>query len=255
MNPNTETNSQPITPAVTKPRSARIARQLAWLSPGLGHMYLGQLVRGLSFAMAVLALILISAVLLLRGYENVAVFIILISITVIIGIYSVWDTILIARKTRPDYRLKDYNKPSAYILMFLAPSLAVAMAVAITIKVEVIAPYKITADLSELGIKKGDFIITSKKSYTSESPRVGDQITFKQGLIDSKNKIARIKAIPGDSLPIHSTLKTVPKDQLLVSYLDLENNLTEELISSYSVTGKIVYRAWPPNRFGSISED
>lgn len=233
-------------PAVIKRRDPKIARQLSKCCPGLGHIYSGSIRRGLAFLAAVDLLFVLGVILLLAPWGSMwgacGVFI----ISVGIAIYSVFDSSKVVLGTRPDYRMKDYNHWFAYAVISVVPTLAIAIAVSSAIT-KVTQLTKAVSPIPMIDIRTGDYFIEWKTAYRANKPAVGDYITYRGHLGDSRIYMGKIIALPGArdaSLKEHDA---VPEGHLLLERTNF-NDDAQPLISEMAVVGKLVHRLGPLRR-------
>ena len=94
-----------------------LAVLLSFIVPGLGHLYCGRIVRGLvlTFIFGLLSNFIWAAILFFSPMKYMY-FVILLIMFSVIGLMVAADVYLIARRTKLDYELKDYNRSVVYIL-------------------------------------------------------------------------------------------------------------------------------------------
>lgn len=250
MNASAETEF--LSPALIKPRDPRIARQLAWCGPGMGHMYSGRLVRGLSIMTACHLPICAGTVALCLYPRSWPFLAICLAISFIIKKWAVWDAIKSARQTRADYRLKDYNRPVAYLMLYLVPNLSVAASVAVVVVTQVGSAIRFTGDFWGLGYHNGDRVFYSKLAYRSEPPVKNDRIVFRHIPTGKPINPGLILAVAGESITTDSGTTVVPPDQVWLRSQDNTGKNHDRLVSSYAIGGKVVFRYWPFSRIGAL---
>lgn len=241
-----------VAPALIRPRSPRIARQLAWCCAGLGHMYSGSLVRALWIMTAYVLPLCVGVVALCTNHMNWSLIVVCFAISLSIQIWSVWDAIQLARRTRPDYRLKDYNRISAYLLLFLMTNLPLGVGLAAALVSFVGGGLRFTNDFPSLGFLKGDQVFSSKLAYRYELPVKNDRVVFRFIPTRKSDTPGVILAVAGESITTNSGTTVVPPDQVWLRYQDNTGKNHDRLVSSYAIGGKIVFRYWPLSRFGEI---
>ena len=233
-------------PAVTKPRDADLAFRLAWSSTGLGHFYAGAIVRGLAFQAGALVPLALAVFLMSAACGSIPLVLSLGAASVLIGVWSCFDAVAVARRTRPDYRLKDYNRLSAYLALSVTPTVVIVAAIVVTFRAQVGEPLRAAHDFPALGIHGGDDFVESKLAYRSGTPQRGDLIAYRAAPSGKPMRFGRIAALPGEMADTPKGQIVVPEDSLWVE------GHGGELISSYAVAGKLVFRYWPLNRFGPV---
>jgi signal peptidase I len=166
--------------------------------PGLGQIYNGEPIKGLSFFMIGLAAtimgsrwtVLLSDRMLLLG--ALATFL----IAACIYVLSILDAYRKASQTEAVYQLKSYNKWYFYLAVCLV-GFAISELTIDYIQENYLAAYKIpTASMSPT-VQPGDRLLADKTAYRRIPPRVGDVITFINPDNRSMLYIKRIAALPG----------------------------------------------------------
>ena len=106
---------------VKNKRRIWLAAMLSLIMPGLGHVYCGKLLRGLVFNfLNILPLpVIIGLFSVSKSPALMPTTIALIFVGGMIQLIAIIDSALIAKRTRSDYELKDYNNPAVYVLLVL----------------------------------------------------------------------------------------------------------------------------------------
>lgn len=239
-------------PAVIKPRVLKVARQLSRCCPGLGHIYAGDIRRGLLFLAGVDLPIVLGAWALVAPWGNIQL---VIAFWIIAFALSTWATIDVKKTvlaTRADYRMKDYNHWTAYLVIGVIPTLAVAMATAVAIMTTLSQPLAIASDLPRIGVTKGDRIVEWKAAYKEAKPAKGDYVSFRR-TIGGDLFIGRIAALPGDTVTLPGGPHVIPERSIAITRGEEAGGPeTYEIISEMALAGKLVYRCWPPTRLGTL---
>jgi len=184
-------------------------KRLAWLAvvlsiimPGVGHVYGGQLTRGLIFGL--LYGLAIPVVLGLLAYVSPAstIAFAFLMIVMLFGVVvaAAVDSYRLVRRTRPDYELKAYNRPVAYFLIGLAIQ-GSSLGYTLHIRASLFEAFRVPAASEYPNIAPGDRILVDKTAYRKADPQRGDVVLFRP---PDKNwrihYIKRIVALPGDSV-------------------------------------------------------
>ncbi len=179
-----------------KPRNPILVFFLAFLFPGFGQVYNGQIKKGVLF-------FLISFTLpILFGFTGIGAFFIGFFVIIIVDFsfrfYVIYDAIKNAKKLK-NYTLKSYNTWYHYFIIISG---------IITIiwfydynSVVGVKSYKIPTTSNEPTIKVDDRIIANLNAFKSNKPNYGDIVIFQKK--DSLNPwIFRIVGLPNDKLEI-----------------------------------------------------
>ncbi len=240
-------------PALIKARNPKIAGLLSQCCPGLGHIYAGDIRRGLLVLAGVDLPLVLGALLIVAPWGNLRLAMALWIFAIAVGIWSYFDVKKVVRATRTDYRLKDYNHWLPYLVIGIIPSLAVAIAAAVAILTTLSQSKLAATDLPQIGIVRGDRFLEWKAAYRDRQPAKGDHIVYRGPLGSEKLYLGQVIALPGDTLATPEGQSSVPKGSLGVQHAGgMEGH---RIISEMAVTGKLVYRYWPPGRTGAVSNE
>ena len=242
-----------VAPARTKTRDVKTALRLNSLSPGLGHIYAGKFVHGLWLTAAnhLIFAMLAIAIYLWPMYLWEAL---VVSGIVYLGLWlwSKIDVTRITRSTRPDYRLKDYNRPSVYALLGIVPLVILAIGLALILRSSSGAAIKPAVDQGSIDIYVGDLILTSKQAYRRKLPDKRDVIYFRMSPVKGSTAVGCVAGVPGDTVATPAGAVKVPAESLWVVGHDPKEPTRGVMISAYAIIGKVTYRVWPLRRVGEI---
>ncbi len=184
-----------------KPRKWWVAGLLSLIEPGLGQIYNGQARKG--FIFLAIPLLLFPSIILCVLIDKILLFLILFIIfAVAYYIIVAADAILTARKLKPDYTLKKYNKIIVYIGV-AALVLVVNTTVSSYIKNNYVQAYKIPSTSNKPTLLVGDHILVAI-NLSAKNPDCGDIIVFKYPKDPTKDFVKRIVAIGGDVVEIYN---------------------------------------------------
>lgn len=189
-----------------------IAAFLACTMPGLGQVYNGELIKGVSCFI----LVMVSAALGLRAalllpdrllFHGVLAVILLVGVLVV---FTIVDAYAQASKSDAAYLLKSYNRwyfyLAAWLLGFAVFSLGQGY-----IRGHFIEAYTIPTQSMEPTVRQGDYVLADKTAYGRMAPQKGDIVIFLFPDDRSKRYIKRIEALPGDTIALpDGTVEKVP---------------------------------------------
>lgn len=243
----------PLIPAVIKPRDPKTASTLAKLAPGLGHIYAGDLRRGLLVLGGVDLSMAAGALLLASPWSHLPTVFSFWGFAIGLSIWSVFDVRKVVRSTRSDYRLKDYNHWTAYLGLGFLPSTILAVGVAVVLLTTTTQSLIAASDLPSIGVSQGDRYVEWKSAYRDQKPAVGDLIAYRGPLGSSGRKIlGRISGLPGDTLTTaDGQTITIPPGSLAVTPSAADRTTGHEIISEMALTGKLLCRYWPLSQAGA----
>lgn len=194
----------------TKPRVPRVGVLLTILCPGLGYMYVGQFLKGLTITLLFL-LMLETAVVVF----SILKFFPLLPFLVVVTAWLVFTGFVahdVARKCREeDYLLKGYNHWTIYATVFVLSYL-----VPIYATVHFMSRYLVGFDRVESiamvpTIHADDVVLVDKSAYRNRTPRRGDLVAFRR---DGDSFVLRVVAVEGDVVRIEGETVIVNSEPL-----------------------------------------
>lgn len=185
-------------------RSCLIGLVAGMSMPGMGQIYNGELVKGLSiFTIYIMTFVtgLIITVYLPDKRLVVGVFL---TLGTVLGIYLVSAVEAYKRSSQigTHFVPKPYNKWYVYLAIWMIGSLLITGVAYRLTRDNVIQMFKIPSESMQPAIMKGDRVIADKTAYRRMPPRKGDIIIFIYKDDRSKFFMKRIAALPGDTLKL-----------------------------------------------------
>ncbi len=185
------------------PRKAWVAGILAFIFPGLGHVYNGRFLLGsmlflapIIFMMLVLSIAVASDTLVFVSYC------IVFCVYVVVWIGQIVWAILLARKSGAEYQLKKYNKKLIYLCYAMALFL-IYEGVSWTTKTFIVEAFSIPSGSMIPSLLQGDHIFVTKIGNRNNNPERGDLFVFKiPGYPPGEKYIMRVIAVAGDEISI-----------------------------------------------------
>ena len=184
-------------------RKPWLAVLLSVAATGLGHIYCGRLVKGVTlfFVSFAFAPIMVGA-----AQHAAATTMLVFMIVSLIGMFAVFvyaaiDAGLLARRTHSHYSLKDYNRWYLYLIMIVVAA-AYPTNMAQTIRNHVLQAFKVASASMAPGLLRGDRVFLNKAIYTTRAPCRGDAVIFVYPNDRRLFYLKRIVALPGDSVEI-----------------------------------------------------
>lgn len=184
------------------PRWAWLAFTLSLLLPGLGQVYCGRIRRGLFFLL--MYLFLVPAYCMALAHTSpVATHWLLGSVALCLGICLIpcVDALVLTRRIRPDYRLKDYNHISIYVLLTLIGGGA-ALGFSLYLRNHHFEAFRVPAASMVPTILPNDRVAANKRAYRYQDPQRGDLIVFRPVVDRHSHYVKRVIAIAGDTVEI-----------------------------------------------------
>lgn len=187
----------------TKKRKPLNAIVLSLIMPGLGHIYCGRIVKGLLLAFLSGIFVPIILLTLMLNYSPVRMAIIGMSLfaSLVVELIAIIDSYYVAKHTKLDYELKEYNRWYVYLLLILM-SMGSSTEVASNVKANYIEAFRVPVASNYPTIVPNDRFLANKLAYKTDDPKRGDLIVF----INPENRrisyIRRVVAIAGDTVEI-----------------------------------------------------
>ena len=205
--------------------------------PGLGHVYCGKFSKGLGLFLLNFALTPVFAFALKYISSIIAIVAIGISLvfTVIIFIYAVIDSFLLAKKAGKEYRLKNYNRWYIYLLVVVI-GLSFSMGIELYSKNHIIAPYRTPTSSMVPNLLTGDYFFINKSAYDTSVPEKGDIVLFTSPDQRHIEYIKRVIALPGDTIEVKNSVVFLNNSPLRLhpvqddSLSPIKNHLTGDVM-------------------------
>lgn len=182
-------------------RNTLVAVFLGFVMPGLGQIYNGELVKGISyfiliptlFAVGIRTILLLPDRLLIYGALAVMI------AAGALYIFTIVEAFNQASKTDISYMLKSYNRWYFYLAAWLLGSVLSGLGQAY-VRDNYIEAYTVPTSSMEPGVKQGDYVLADKTAYHRLSPKKGDVVIFVGPDDRSKKFVKRIEALPGETI-------------------------------------------------------
>ena len=185
-------------------RSVWLAALLSFIVPGVGQVYCGSLIRGLTFGLVYgLAIPVAFGLLGYLGPVPTVVFG-LVAVAALFGVViaAALDAAQLAAGTRRDYGLKTYNRPAVYLLIGLMVQ-GSAIGYALHVRSSLVEAFRIPSGSEYPTIVPQDRILADKTAYRKTEMTRGDVVLFHPPTGDwPNNYIKRIVALGGDTVEI-----------------------------------------------------
>jgi signal peptidase I len=200
----------------SKKRNPFIAALLSLITPGLGQVYNGQLLKGLAFYLGNLILTFLYRTTGL-AYQLLG----LISIATVALIYCIiiiGDAGWTAYRTK-DFVLKPYNRGYLYFLIILLTLISTFAIDGVLFREKGIKEYKMPSGSMEPTIEVGDRFVVALGYYPKNKMKRGDIIIFVSPDEDSKIFVKRIAGLPGDVVEIRNKILFINGDSCSEPYV------------------------------------
>ncbi|WPD23270.1 MAG: signal peptidase I [Candidatus Electrothrix scaldis] len=200
--------------SMDKPRKPCVAALLSLLSCGLGHVYAGELKRGILFYLGRGLLLAILLFLLFIRPDRLGLLVALVA-SIVYFLFYFFDSVRAAKKSSASYEMRKFNKWYFYLFyLFLANIVLQSLAGAL-VKEHFIKAYKIPAGSMLPTLLVGDHLLVNRFIYKQRQPERGDIVVFEYPRDPSLDYIKRIVAVAGDVVELRDKrlfVDGVPQD-------------------------------------------
>jgi signal peptidase I len=185
-----------------KPRRPWLAALLTILETGLGHLYSGNLKRGLIlFCISqFLSLVFIASLIVIA--PNAFTMILAILAGFAFTVYCMVDAALIARRKRENYEPAKYNRWFVYVGYIFIAWLLVQTFTYFIVSPYLVQAYKLPTGSMEPTLLVGDQILINKHFYRGREARRGEVVVFRYPPNPEVPSIKRLIGEPGDTVEI-----------------------------------------------------
>jgi signal peptidase I len=203
MNPN-ETSTE---------RNKWLAALMGLAMPGLGQIYNGELIKGISYFVILQVVYVLGFRWTVLLPDSALIVGALCTVIAVLAIYAfaIVDAYRKAERTEISYQPASYNRWYFYLASWLLGWILVSGAVFGYVRNNLIQAYRIPTASMEPAILPGDRILADKTAYRRMAPHKGDVVVLVYPDDRSKNYIKRIEALPGETVTgADGTKKEVP---------------------------------------------
>lgn len=196
-----------------KPRNPILAFFLAFLFPGFGQVYNGQIKKGLIF------LLITFTIPFILGFTRIGLFFLGFLFVIIIDfsfrIFVIFDAVKNAKKLK-SYELKSYNNWYYYLIIIIG-IITITWFYDYNLAVGV-KSYKIPTTSNEPTLNVGDKVVGDLRAFNNIKPNYGDIVVFQKK--DSLNPwVYRIVALPNDKLEIKNNFLIINGKKCKISFI------------------------------------
>lgn len=203
-----------------KKRIPVIAAALSLVTPGLGQLYNGQILKGIIFYLANLV---IPTILFLAGLQGQFLGL----AAILIFIFCLWLFVILeaffAAKRKKEVVLKGYNKWYIYLLIILLMIgirlFSGGFAANFASEVLGFRVYRMPTGSMEPTLLIGDYLVTDSKYFKKNEPQRRDLVIFRNPKKLSQDFIKRVIALEGEKIEIKNKQVYINDKALPESYV------------------------------------
>ena len=194
------------TPSMTRTgRKPWLAAALSLVCPGLGHLYVGRLARGLWLFLLSLLLAPDAFVIALVPPSDAMLALLVASsaASLVLVVVAVADSWRIARGLRDAFAPREYQRPAVYAA-FVVVGLVIPVVTTAVLCTRVFEAFRIASDSMAPTLRSGDRVLVNKLRLGSLPPGRGEIVVYRARDEGGRprNFVKRVIGLPGDRVEI-----------------------------------------------------
>ena len=178
-------------------RNPLAAANLSLLLAGLGQVYCGDIRRGLAHMWVVGTFLLVATTIMVAPIASRGTVLLIVLLAWLAATAcSAYQAHTMARRTREDYRLKDYNRAlvyAAFVFLFIIPVIGFGS----LLRANFAEVYIVPGSSMSPTIPAGSRVVVRKDSYQDHDPEVNDLVAFQNPEDRSQTFVKRVVATAG----------------------------------------------------------
>ncbi len=115
--------------------------------------------------------------------------------------WAMVDSWKLARRTREDYQLKEYNRWKVYVLLVVLSS-GGGIGVALYVRDAVAQAFVVPNNSMYPSVRPGDRLLVTKRDYLDRDPERGEVVVFRNPEDRKQHYIKRVVAVGGDTVEV-----------------------------------------------------
>lgn len=202
-----------------KPRKRWVALAMGLTMPGMGQVYNGEWLKGLSVFIIFIMTYLAGMRLIVSLPDTMLMTGAIMTTLIVLGIYlgAIVDAYRTAVNPKGSSQHKSFDRWYIYLAVWMVESVLIMGGVTAYVKTNIIEAYKIVTVSMEPVVLQGDRLFVDKTAYSRIPPMVGDIVVFIYPDDRSKVFIKQIEGLPGDLVTLADGSQTrVPHGSVYV---------------------------------------
>lgn len=200
-----------------------VAVLLTLVMPGLGQVYCGAISSGITIMLVVAMFSSLWMFGMMRGGAPVTAFSMMMwGIVLLASLFAAIDAYRRARRTRYDYKLKDYNHWSTYLALVWIGG-AGTVGYTAMIKMNMCEAFRVPNYNMAPTVMAGERLTANKMVYRRSEPKRGDVVLFDNPENRKQNQIKRIVAMAGETVEVKDGV-------LIIDGQSLERQWVEKIV-------------------------
>jgi len=192
-----------VAPQSKHKRRIWLAVILSLIMPGLGHVYCGKLARGLvlNFLNVLPLPIIITLFYVSNSPLLMQVVVVSMLAAATVQLIAIFDSAYLAKHTKTDYELRDYNRPIVYVLLILIVT-GGRIGSTLYLRDQTIEVFTVPQASCYPTIAPNDRMLANKSVYKRRNPQRGDLVVHICPDNRHWNYVKRVVAVAGDTIEI-----------------------------------------------------
>jgi signal peptidase I len=180
-------------------RDARLAVFMGFLLPGLGQVYNGELIKGLSLLILIMVSMAAGIRLTLLLPDNLLIYgaVAVMLAGAALYLFGIVDAFHAASRAEASFLPRAYNRWYFYLAAWLLGHVVFGLGQGY-VRDHYLEAYAIPTASMEPSVRAGDYVLADKTAYDRMAPQKGDIVIFVNPDNRSQRYIKRIEALPGD---------------------------------------------------------
>jgi signal peptidase I len=185
---------------VNSPRKLWVAFVFSFCCPGLGHLYVDRLSRGLTMFLG--SLIIAPATALLAGIVSTAAAALILIGSAALWLFALVDSCRLAARG-PTGEKREFQQPVIYVL-FLVAGIASTTLTTAFVRGNLLEAFYLPTDSMSPTFRRGDRILANKSVARLDDVRRFDVVVFRVPDDQNRKYIKRIIGLPGDTVEVEN---------------------------------------------------
>lgn len=237
------------------PSSIETARRKPWeamslsaILPGLGQIYCGEFVAGMLWMGTSISLLIAAIIALMvdSGKGGLMVAAVLFGVEIVLWSINMIFAWIRARRSPPDYELREFNRWYIYLIFFLIAGVGTAAGAAFVLRERVVQAFVVPTGSMSPTINPGDRLLAMKEVFFDRDPERGELVVFRNPEKRRMFYVGRVIATAGDTVEWRENGDVLVNDKMLPHTPSADTGeFTEEIEGRrYSI------RLTPPEKVG-----